>query len=43
LNPEYLVKALKKYCGILSSGDLMREYYGIVREAAFCADMSEFR
>lgn len=43
LNPEYLIKALKKYCGILSSGNLTEEYYDITREAAFCADMSAFR
>ena len=43
LNPEYVVKALKKYLGILSSGNLLKEYYGVVREAAFNSDMSEFR
>ncbi len=43
LNPEYVVKALKKYCGVLSSGNLLKEYYSIVRETAYCDDMSEFR
>ena len=43
LNPEYVIKALKNECGILSSGDLLAEYYSVMREAAFCEDMSEFR
>ena len=42
LNPEYVIKALKKYCGILSSKNLMKEYYSIVRECAFSQDMTEF-
>ncbi len=43
LNPEYVVKALKKYCGILSSGNLMAERYGIVRECAYREDMTPYR
>ena len=43
LNPEYVVKALKSSCGILSCGDLTVEYYSIMRNAAYCADMSLFR
>ncbi len=43
LNPEYLIKALKKYCGVLASPNLTEEYYGIVRTAAYREDMSEFR
>jgi len=43
LNPEYVIKALKKYCGILASGNLTAEYYSIMRERAYCLDMSEFR
>ena len=42
LNPEYVIKALKKYCGVLSSENLLEEYYGIVRNAAYREDMSEF-
>ena len=43
LNPEYVIKALKSSCGILSCGDLTAEYYSIMRESAYCADMSPFR
>ena len=43
LNPEYVVKALKSACGILSNPDLTKEYYSIMRTAAHKADMSEFR
>ena len=43
LNPEYLVKALKSECGILSSPDLTQEYYSILRIAGYNADMSDFR
>lgn len=42
LNPEYLIKALKKYCGVLSSENLTEEYYTIMRNAAYCADMTDF-
>lgn len=43
LNPEYVVKALRSACGILSNHDLTKEYYSIMRTAAYKADMSEFR
>ncbi len=43
LNPEYVIKALKRKCGILSSKNLLCEHYSIMREAAYCEDMSEFR
>ena len=43
LNPEYVVKALKGACGILSNPDLTKEYYSIMRTAAYKADMSEFK
>lgn len=43
LNPEYVVKALRSACGILSNPDLTKEYYSIMRTAAYRADMSEFR
>ena len=43
LNPEYLIKALREGAGILSSPDLTSESYSIMRNKAFCADLSEFR
>ena len=43
LNPELVLKALRQGCGILSSEDLTAEWYSIVREAAYRADMTEFR
>ena len=43
LNPEYVIKALKTECGILSNPDLTKEYYSIMRTAAYKADMTEFR
>jgi len=42
LNPEYVIKALKSECGILSNPDLTKEYYSIMRTAAYKADMTEF-
>ena len=42
LNPEYIIKALKSECGILSGADLTKEYYTILRTAAYKADMSDF-
>ena len=43
LNPEYIVKYLRKSCGILSSEDLTQEYYSILRCKAYFSDMREFR
>lgn len=43
LNPEYIIKALREKCGILSSEDLTTESYSIMRERAYFADMSEFK
>ncbi len=43
LNPEYIIKALREKCGILSSPDLTAESYSIMRNRAYLADMSEFR
>ena len=43
LNPEYVIKALKDGCGILSSPDLTKEGYEIMRLNAYFEDMSEFR
>lgn len=43
LNPEYVIKALKAECGILSNPDLTKEYYSIMRTAAYKSDMSDFK
>ena len=43
LNPEYVVKALKSKCGILSNPDLTKEYYSIMRNEAYKGDMTPFR
>ena len=43
LNPEYIIKSLREYCGILSASDLTTESYDIMREKAYFGDMSEFR
>ena len=43
LNPEYVVKALKNGCGILSNPDLTKEYYSIMRTYAYKGDMTEFK
>lgn len=43
LNPELVVKALRKYTSVLSDSDLTKEYYTIMRECAYTADMTEFR
>ena len=43
LNPEYIVKALREKVGVLSNPDLTSEYYTIMREKAYTADMRDFR
>lgn len=43
LNPEYVIKALRDGTGILSSPDLTKEGYEIMRLNAYFEDMSEFR
>lgn len=43
LNPEYVVKYLRKECGILSSENLLSESYTVMRDNAFFEDLSEFR
>lgn len=43
LNPEYLIKALRDKCDVLTSPDLMSEQYEIMRLNAYFADMTEFR
>jgi len=42
LNPELVIRALREGCGILSSGDLMSEYYSVMRKEAFFKDMTPF-
>ncbi len=42
LNPEYLVKALRKYAGILSDEWIVNEYYSVMRECAYTENMLEF-
>lgn len=41
LNPEYLIKVLKRECGVLS-GDPTKEEYSILRTAVLCGD-NDFR
>ena len=43
LNPEYLIKAMRDKCGVLSSSDLLSERYEIMRLNAYFGDMTEFR
>ena len=43
LNPEYLVKYLRESVGVLSDPCLTSEYYLILREEAYTADMKRFR
>jgi len=43
LNPEYVIKALKKHLGILSDPVLTNEAYSIMRNEAFREDMTPFR
>ena len=43
LNPEYIIKALRESCGILSASNLTTESYDIMREKAYFGDMTEFR
>ena len=42
LNPEFLIKVLKRECGILADECILNEWYSIMREKAYCSDMSEF-
>ncbi len=43
LNPEHLVSALKRECGILKEENLAKESYSILRTHAYCRDMTPFR
>ena len=42
LNPEHLVSALKRECGILGEENLARESYSILRTHAYKKDLSPF-
>lgn len=42
LNPELLITAIKRECGLLS-GDPTKEWYTIMRTSVRCADMTLFR
>jgi len=42
LNPEYVISALRENCGILSDPIITNEYYSIMRNRAYRADMSDF-
>ncbi len=42
LNPEHLVSALKRECGILREENLAKESYSILRTSAYREDMSAF-
>ncbi len=42
LNPEHIIKFLKSRTGILSDPNLTNEWYSIMRESAFCEDLTEF-
>ena len=42
LNPEYVVKALRKYVGVLTSPDITKESWSIMRLEAFKSDMTAF-
>ena len=43
LNPEHVITALKRECGIMADDNLLNESYSIMRERAYFADMSEFK
>lgn len=43
LNPEHLIKYLKKRLNVLSSSNLLSESYSIIRNEAYLEDMSVFR
>ena len=42
LNPEYIIKALRGELGILSSEDITKESYTIMRDEAYKSDMTLF-
>ena len=42
LNPEYVVKALRRYVGVLTCPDITKESWSIMRLEAFKADMTPF-
>ena len=42
LNPEHLIRAIKDGSDIFT-GDLLNEYYTVLRERAYLSDMTEFK
>ncbi|MBQ8720220.1 MAG: DUF2344 domain-containing protein [Clostridia bacterium] len=42
LNPEHIIKVLRRECGVLSDPCLINESYSILRTAAYRADLLEF-
>lgn len=43
LNPEYIIKALRRGLGVLTNPRLTEEHYSIMRRNAYRADMTEFK
>ncbi len=43
LNPEYIIKAIREKCGILTSSDLLAENYEILRLNAYMSDMTQWK
>lgn len=43
LNPELLIKCLDKECAIFKGDSPLSEYYSIIREAAYTADMNAYK
>ena len=43
LNPEYIIRALKKHLSLLMAEKLTDEYYTVMRNSAYTQDMSLFR
>ena len=43
MNPEYIADALRDAFGVLTDEKVATEYYTIMRNRAYKADMSEFR
>lgn len=42
LNPEHLIRAIKEGSDIFT-GDLLNEYYTVLRQCAYLSDMTEFK
>ena len=42
LNPEHVIRAIKEYTDVFS-GDLLNEFYSVIRKCAYKSDMTEFK